>query len=112
MLTYLRHLPEKDLAERKRFVVVATTISFLLIVLLWTAVRFAGRRTVVTPPSPSPETSSPSPAIEPSPGLSATPPVLELLTTPATPDSAEAPAALEPSPLFTAPPPASAPPTL
>lgn len=57
MRRYLSTLPSQPLPARRRFVVVATTLSFLLIVLVWIGLNSLGSRKVPgaeNAPVPSP----------------------------------------------------------
>lgn len=58
--SYLANLPEQSLSVRRRFVVVATCASFVLVVLLWFGTGLVGRRL------------SPERAAAPAPGLADT----------------------------------------
>jgi hypothetical protein len=119
MLSYMRHLPQRDLGQRRRFVVFATAASFTGIVIIWLVLVFLGRKfraeaPTATPPveetaaatelprSGLPEevgsgTAVPSPSeasLEPSPSPVVSPAVL-----PATlPVSSDVPPSVSPSP--------------
>lgn len=57
MLEYFRRLPSQPLAVRRRFVVLATTSSFAVIVLVWTLLVVLGRESPPRiPAAPTPET--------------------------------------------------------
>ncbi len=70
MHTYLRELPRRDLAARRRFVIVATAISFGVIIIVWFILGAVGRFFRGTRVSPVPSVAAPAPAREePSPTL-------------------------------------------
>lgn len=49
--SYIQNLPNQPLAARRRFVVLATSLSFVLLMLLWWGTRSLERRPVPTPPA-------------------------------------------------------------
>lgn len=64
---YLQGLPRQSLPARRRFVVLATSVSFLLIVLAWLGALSLGRTGAPAPAPPSPLSPVPSPS--PVPGV-------------------------------------------
>lgn len=81
MLNYLRELPNRSPAARRRFVVAATAFSFTLIILAWIGVLFFGRTPALLPretavpatPTPAPRDAAqgkPAAAITPEPQAS------------------------------------------
>lgn len=78
MLNYLWELPSRSPFARRRFVIVATTFSFTLIILLWAGLLFFGRdrtspslETALPEAAPATPTPTPVPAgaYEPSPRM-------------------------------------------
>lgn len=60
---YLATLPEQPLAVRRRFAVIGTTLSFVLLVLLWLSTRTLGRR-AESPAAPSIPSATPVAAVQ------------------------------------------------
>ncbi len=68
MRAYFRTLPSQPVAVRRRFVALATTGSFLLILLVWVGVRALGRSRTPPPtasPAPAGAEAAPTPVASP-----------------------------------------------